>query len=219
MTARGLGLLGGTFDPVHNGHLHLAEAAREQLGLARVLLIPAGRPWQRSPVASSQDRLNMVRLAISDHLLLGVDDCEVKREGPTYTIDTLREFRNRLGTDNPLWLIVGADAMNGLHTWQQWQKLFDYAHLVVANRPDHEWRPEQINDAAVREFLHQRFAAPANISGAAGALCSIQITPMNVASTQIRNSLAQGQSVTSLIPEAVAQYIHQHQLYRPKENA
>jgi nicotinate-nucleotide adenylyltransferase len=216
---KSLGLLGGTFDPIHHGHLHLAQSALEQLKLQRVLLIPAGQPWQRIPVANSQQRLAMARLAVTGHPRLGVDDCEVLRSGPTYTVDTLRELRLRLGSETVLWLVVGADAMGGLHSWHQWPQLFEYAHLAVANRPGFAWHPNLISDAALREFLLPRFVEPQQVTGAAGALCALTITPLEISSTQIRKALRQGQSIADQVPEEVVHYIQQHRLYRPEEPA
>jgi nicotinate-nucleotide adenylyltransferase len=213
-----LGLLGGTFDPIHHGHLHLAQAAREQLALTHMLLIPAGHPWQRAPQASPEQRLTMAQLAVSEHPQLEVDEREVKRSGPTYTVDTLSELRQHWGADAKLWLILGADAMANLHTWHQWRRLFDYAHVAVANRPGHGWHPEQIEEPMVRDFLLPRFAKVSAVQGTHGALCSLEITPMEISSTQIREAIRQGEDISALVPAPVADYIHQQKLYCSQEN-
>lgn len=208
-----LGILGGTFDPIHLGHLHLALSAREQLGLNHMRLIPAGRPWQRTPKASPEQRLEMVKLALAQYPQLELDDCEVKRPGPTYTVDTLTELRQRWGKEARLWLILGADAMSHLQTWHQWQQLFALAHVAVANRPGHGWHPNQIENPAVREFLAPRFCGHQMVNTTAGALCPLAITPMEISSTQVREALERGDSIDAMVPPPVARYILQQNLY------
>jgi nicotinate-nucleotide adenylyltransferase len=131
-----IGILGGTFDPVHYGHLRLAEEAADALALERVVLIPAALPNLRArPGTEAQHRLAMTRLAAADNPRLAVDDRELEREGVSYTVDTLAELRAEVGTRNPVWLILGADAFLRLPDWSRWLQLFDLAHVAVATRP------------------------------------------------------------------------------------
>lgn len=135
-TAAPLGVLGGTFDPIHTGHLRLAEEAREALGLGGVRLIPAGQPPHRGePGSTAEDRLAMARLAAAGNPGFMVDDGEVRAQQKSYTVLTLERLRAEIGPRRPLVLILGADAFAGLPTWHRWTDLFALAHLAVANRP------------------------------------------------------------------------------------
>lgn len=138
-----LGLFGGTFDPVHLGHLRLAEEAREALGLASVRWIPAGQPPHRgAPRLSGAHRLAMVRLAVAGNPAFQVDGAEVESPGPSYTVTTLERLRRELGPEQPLVLLLGADAFAGLPGWHRWQALLGLAHLVVLHRPVMLWPPQ-----------------------------------------------------------------------------
>lgn len=133
---RGIGLLGGTFDPVHNGHLALAHEALEQLHLARVDFIPAAAPWQKSRVTSAEKRLRLLEDALAHEPMLRVNPIELLRSGPTYTIDTLIELREEYGPHPALVLILGADQWKNFHTWKDWDCFLDYCNIVVSNRDD-----------------------------------------------------------------------------------
>jgi nicotinate-nucleotide adenylyltransferase len=191
---RRVGLFGGSFDPIHNAHLQLARTALTALNLAEVRLIPAGNPWQRPPLcASAPHRLAMVRLAIAGEQGLSVDDCEVQRQGPSYTIDTLAHFAAQEPQAQPV-LLLGADQWARLHTWHRWQDITAQAQIAVAQRGNTPvYTPP--------ELAHTHFAP-------------LPMPAMPHSSTQIRALLANGASVTGLLPERVAQYIAQHQLYR-----
>jgi nicotinate (nicotinamide) nucleotide adenylyltransferase len=134
--ARAIGLLGGSFDPVHRGHLQLARDARDQLGLAEVRWLPAGQPWQKTGLTPAGHRLAMVHLALQDESRMSVDAHEIERDGPSYTIDTLRELRRALGPQVPLVLLIGGDQLERLDTWRAWDELLNHAHLAVARRND-----------------------------------------------------------------------------------
>jgi nicotinate-nucleotide adenylyltransferase len=152
-----LGILGGTFDPIHVAHLRLAEEATRQLGLAGIVWIPAGNPWHRSaPMVSGQHRLAMVRLAIADHPDHMVDDAEVHSPAPSYTVPTLERLRRQHGADRPLVLLMGADAFLGLTTWHRWRDLFRLAHLGVASRPTFDLVPERMPLELADEFRRRR---------------------------------------------------------------
>ncbi|MHB8353224.1 MAG: nicotinate-nucleotide adenylyltransferase, partial [Burkholderiales bacterium] len=169
-----IGIVGGTFDPIHAGHLAMAREAQRQLDLEQVLLIPAGTPWQRTPAASALDRLAMAQLAVGTEASIRVDEREVRRNRPTYTLDTLLELRAEWGTDHPLWLILGADAFLNLPTWYHWEALFEHAHIAVACRPGYDLRKEEMAPA-----LRQRL----------GTIALLDIPLLDISATGVRIAL------------------------------
>ncbi|EIK54379.1 nicotinic acid mononucleotide adenylyltransferase [Stutzerimonas stutzeri TS44] len=210
--ARRIGILGGTFDPVHIGHLRGALEVAELFGLDELRLIPNARPPHReTPSCSAEDRLAMVRLAVTDLPPLCVDARELQRAKPSYTIETLISLREELAADDQLLLIVGWDAFCGLPTWHRWEELLDYCHLLVLQRPDAGSEAPQ----ALRDLLAARSVSdPLALAGAAGQIAFVWQTPLEVSATQIRQLLASGKSVRFLVPDAVLAYINAHGLYR-----
>ena len=209
-----LGLFGGTFDPIHLGHLRLAETAREALGLARVRLIPAGQPPHRAtPGASGNHRLAMARLATADNPAFEVDAAEVTAAQASFTILTLERLRAELGPARPLVLLLGVDAFLGLPTWRRWTELLDFAHLAVANRPGYSLDAAQM-PAALADLVARRKASPAALGAApAGAIVPFEMTPLAISATDIRARAAAGLSLRYLLPPPVVDYISRHQLY------
>lgn len=214
-----LGLLGGTFDPVHLGHLRLAEEAREALGLAGVRWIPAGVPPHREvPREDAAHRLAMVRLAVADNPAFSVDDAEVRAESPSYTVTTLLRLRQMLPR-RPLVLLLGADAFLGLPGWHRWRELLDLAHLGVATRPGvdgastADWPPELVHACAGRLTTNVACLQEAP----AGAIVGFAMTPLAISASLLRERLAAPASVRYLLPEAVREYIQRHSLYRPTD--
>ncbi|MCK6375109.1 MAG: nicotinate-nucleotide adenylyltransferase [Zoogloea sp.] len=209
-----LGLFGGTFDPIHLGHLRLAETAREALGLERVRLIPAGQPPHRAtPGASGADRLAMARLATADNPAFEVDAAEVTAAQASFTILTLERLRAELGPARPLVLLLGVDAFLGLPTWRRWTELLDFAHLAVANRPGYSLDAAQM-PAALADLVARRKASPAALGAApAGAIVPFEMTPLAISATDIRARAAAGLSLRYLLPPPVVDYISRHQLY------
>jgi nicotinate-nucleotide adenylyltransferase len=210
-----IAILGGTFDPVHNGHIGLAEDVRRALALSEVRLVPAGDPPHRGgPVASGQDRVAMLRLAVAGHPGLVVDPREVARAGKSYTVLTLEELRQE-APSRPLLLIVGADAFLGFPTWHRWKEIFTLAHVVVAARPGVALEPSGELAAEWKSRLADRpdllFSAPA------GSIYEQAIAPLPISATAIRAQLARGaagrEAVRPLLPAAVLRYIDQHHLY------
>ena len=210
-----IAILGGTFDPVHNGHIGLAEDVRRALALSEVRLVPAGDPPHRGgPVASGQDRVAMLRLAVAGHPGLVVDPREVARLGKSYTVLTLEELRQEAPL-RPLLLIVGADAFLGLPTWHRWKEIFTLAHIVVAARPGVALQPSGELAAEWKSRLVDRpdplFSQPA------GSIYEQAIAPLPISATAIRAQLARGaagrEAVRLLLPAAVLRYIDQHDLY------
>src|SRR5216683_732474 len=148
-----VGIMGGTFDPVHFGHLRLAQEAAEILGLARVRWVPAGRPWHRgAPLAPAVDRLEMVRLAIEKNALFELDDAEIRQTAPGYTVETLERLRNEFGPQRSLVLLLGTDAFRNLSSWERWRDLFPLAHVFVAQRPGHSLTPGGMPAALAAEW-------------------------------------------------------------------
>lgn len=203
-----LGICGGTFDPIHYGHLRPLSELMAALELAELRYIPAGTPPHRPPpVASAEHRLAMTRLAVAGLPGVSVDDREVRRAGPSYTVLTLESLRTEI-PQRPIWLILGLDAFLGLSSWHRWQALFDLAHVVVMSRPGWQagelpaWaRPHQIKALA---DLRER---------PGGGLVFQALRPHSISSTEIRARLARGESVQGLLPEAVIDYIYSKHIY------
>jgi nicotinate-nucleotide adenylyltransferase len=222
--ARGIGILGGTFDPVHYGHLRAAAELAAALDLAEVKLIPAGDPPHRSaPIAAAQHRLAMLDLAVQAFPGLTVDAREIARPGKSYTVLTLAELRAQ-APSTPLLLILGEDAFRWLPTWHQWRRLFDLAHIVVVARPGQVASPDLpagLPPELAGEW-ESRFALERERleSAPAGVIFRQSITPQPISSTAIREALALGRegsgTARGLLPPAVLAYIDHHRLYRPR---
>lgn len=196
--SRPLAILGGTFDPIHNGHLRAAWEAAELLG-AEVRLIPAHVPPHRAPpVANPAQRLALLRAALEGQRGLSVDDRELRRDGPSYTIDTLLDLREEIGPERPLILLLGADAFLGLPEWHRWRELFDHAHIGVLTRPGHELQP----GASLRiKIASRRCTTPQSLlESPAGRVLPIEITPLDISASRIRELLAAGRQPRFLVP-------------------
>ena len=212
-----IGILGGTFDPVHHGHLRLAEEAADALALERVLLIPAGIPNLRErPGTDAQHRLRMTRLAVEGNPRLAVDDRELRRPGTSYTVDTLAELRAELGATRPLVLILGADAFVRLPAWSRWRRLFALAHVAVATRPGYALEEAVGKSTELAGEWKQRFAPDGAACKAtpAGAIVRIPIPLLEISGSDLRARMSRGASVRYLLPLAVLNYIGAHNLYR-----
>lgn len=211
-----IGILGGTFNPIHFAHLRLAEELADALVLQSVRMIPASIPPHReAPRVSIQHRLEMVQLACAGNPRLTVDDRECRRSGPSYTVDTLRELRAELGDDQPLCLLMGVDAFVALTTWSRWEQLFELAHVAIARRPGFALEASALArplaaqlETRVTESMSEIHAQPAGLV----AVC--MITALDISGTAIRASVAQGRSPRYLLPDSVLDYIHRHQLYK-----
>ncbi|SDT88779.1 nicotinate-nucleotide adenylyltransferase [Pseudomonas pohangensis] len=207
-----IGILGGTFDPIHFGHLRAAVEVAETLQLNELKLIPSARPPHRdTPQVSAAQRLAMVRAATVGVSGLSVDDRELLRETPSWTIDTLESLRRELPAPTQLFLLLGWDAFCGLPEWQRWEELLNHCHLVVLQRPD--------ADAEAPEVLRDLIAArsvtgPQLLDGPGGKIAFVWQTPLAISATQIRQLLASGRSARFLLPDSVLSYIHAHRLYR-----
>jgi nicotinate-nucleotide adenylyltransferase len=207
-----IGIFGGTFDPIHFGHLRCALEIAEQLELAEVRMLPAGQPPHRSaPQATPAQRRRMLELALQGQSLLTLDTREIDRAGPSYMVDTLAALRAEVG-DAPLCLILGQDAFNGLAGWHRWQQVPELAHLVVISRPG----VEQPENGPVGALIEQRSVESLDeLSGRpAGAVLFRSVTPLGFSASGIRRLLASGRSARYLLPDAVLDYVLREGVYQ-----
>lgn len=232
-----IGILGGTFDPVHSAHLALAENARQKLRLERVLWVPAGQPWHRHPpLAGAAHRLAMVQLAIAGRAGFEVDDSEIDAAAPGYTVETLTRLRKQYGDARPLVLLLGADAFLGLATWHRWRDLFALAHIAVATRPGFDLAPAAMPAELAEQFRQRLRGQPQYVGAAAasqsrlaplrgeggpggvgenvaGHIMTFPLSAGTVSGTATRALLAAGKDPGDWLPPAVLGYIRTHHLY------
>ena len=214
MSVRPIGLFGGTFDPVHFAHLRLAVEALEQLALASVRWIPSGQPGHReAPAAGVEHRLAMLRLAIADEPRFALDEADARSPVPTFTVNTLARLRTELGAGVPLVLIVGADQLLALDSWREWKRLFDLAHIAVAERPRFEVRAGALAGELAAEDARRSAEASALARTPAGAITTFCMTPLDISASAIRAGLAAGRTPRYLLPDTVLDYIASQQLY------
>ncbi len=209
---RPIGVFGGTFDPVHFGHLRVAWECAEAVNLERVHMIPAATPpHRRPPQADDLTRAAMLRAALTGQERLVMDDRELLRGGISYTVDTLETLRNELG-DQPLCLILGTDAFLGLPQWHRWEEIIELAHLVIAHRPG--WTLPGDGPLAPWLQAHHRHEATALHHAPAGFIHSVEVTQLDISASRIRALVAQGREPRYLIPESVWNIIQLRGLYR-----
>lgn len=213
---RGIGLLGGSFDPVHTGHIALARAALQALRLQRVDFVLAPRPWQKSVATPVALRLQMLQAAARRNEGLGVCTKELERTGATYTIETVRALREDYGSSMPLVLLIGADQWENFHTWRCWRELFEYVHVAVCSREQQLGAPVD----EVRDFAAGRFCEPSALTQTPHGRCTTFDMPAHAASsTKIRSlfaALPRAQAFKALegwLPTEVARLIAQHNAY------
>lgn len=211
-----IGIIGGTFDPVHLAHLALARAALERLGLARVIWIPAGRPPHRLPPHTTPaDRLAMVQAAIAGEPRFTLDPGEVQSAAPSYTVPTLERLRRQFCSERPLVLLMGADAFRGLVTWHRWQELFGLAHLAVATRPG--FPLDDLAPPLAAEFAARRLPWADFGGRPAGGIHVFELVAGTVSATEVRAKVAAGapdEALLELVPAPVLDYIRRNNLYR-----
>ena len=186
-----IGILGGTFNPIHIGHLSIAQTVQERFGLEKVLFVPAFRPPHRNIVklASPEERFQMVRLGIKSNALFDVSDFEIKREGKSYSIDTVKYFRKIYPKGTKLFFIIGADNFAELSKWKCIDEILEIVSFIVVNRPGYE-----IQDSEIKHYI-------------------VNMPGMDIASSHIRRRIAQGKSVKYLVPESVFRYIKRKKIY------
>lgn len=221
-----LGILGGTFDPIHNGHLRPAIEAAEQFGITQIALMPLNVAVHRpQPKASTKHRLAMCELAAQTHDLFTVDTREIERGGESYTVDTLEALRAEIGMQLPVCWLMGRDSYRGFVEWNGWERILQLANIIVMERPDvseqakteqnlhhHQQDPEPL-----RAFHAQSLKMSDDTDSkvvAAGRIVFAQVTPQAISSTETREKLLRGAQCEHELPQNVRQYIHQHQLYQ-----
>lgn len=211
-----IGLFGGTFDPVHFGHLRLATELAEAFHLDKVVFIPNGLPYHRGREAhaSGDERLTMLKLATGRDARFDVDDRELRRQGETYTYDTLAEIRRERGPDVPLVFLAGSDTFSKLDTWHRWTELFDLAHFAVAIRAnDEQWFSKGPGAFPREAWPHITLNLRELLSAPSGKIMTFSMTPLAISSTAIRTLAAEGASIRYLTPDPVVEFIRSRQLY------
>ena len=211
--AEPLALFGGTFDPVHYGHLRCADEARQKLKLRQLFLLPSGTPVHRvSPAASTTQRLEMLHLAQQEFPSLAIDSREMDRGGPSYMVDTLQELRNEY-PHRSLLLLVGQDAANRLHTWHEWEQLFELSNLVILTRPGETF--EYRHDLELEIENRQVLQVEELTSSEYGRVLQLQVSPVDISATTIQSVMRLGRSPKSMLPALVMEYVVRNRLYLP----
>jgi nicotinate-nucleotide adenylyltransferase len=211
-THKAIGILGGTFDPIHLGHLRLALELYEAFDLANVHIMPCHLPMHRKqPVATPAQRFEMVKCAIAAEPALYANDMEIQREGPTYTIDTLLDMRKNF-PGIPLCLLMGIDAFLGLASWHRWEDILTHAHIIVAHRPHYQIPLAGPAAALLKTNLQEKVAFIHE--NQAGGILLRPITALEISATDIRKQIAMGRNPRYLLPDSVYDYIKQHGIYR-----
>ncbi|WP_022952263.1 nicotinate-nucleotide adenylyltransferase [Leucothrix mucor] len=205
-----IGVRGGTFDPIHTAHLRATQEVAEALSLSQVRFIPGKLPPHRSqPDATADQRLAMVELAIASNERFIADDRELRREGYSYTVDTLRSLRHELGESEPLVLILGLDAFQGFTSWHEWEAITTLAHLAVTSRPDYTAQPLQAWAQAMQTDNAEELR-----NSPASKLFFTDTTALAISATDIRHQQQEQRSIRYLLPDAVYDYIQHQNLYR-----
>jgi nicotinate-nucleotide adenylyltransferase len=217
-----LALLGGSFDPVHDGHVALAGLFARQLAPDELRIMPAGQPWQKNGLqASDADRLAMLKLAFGGAMFRTVIDTrEIERDTPTYTVETLRELRAELGPDASIVFLMGADQLQKLDSWRDWTSLFELTNFGIAARPGYRLDAAALPPAVARE-LAQRLATPEEVRASkAGRICLAHTLAVDISATEVRAALRadanadERKKVSALLAPQVLDYIQQHNLYK-----
>ena len=196
-----IGVLGGTFDPVHNGHLIVAEEVKTRLNLVEIIFVPAGQPWLKAakPISPAEHRLQMLRLAIADKPYFKLSTIEIERTGPSYTIDTITELRDKFGSEDELFFILGWDSLAELPQWREPSRLIKMCYLVAVPRPGYP-RPKLKTLEVIIRGLSQR-------------VMLMKKPEIDISASAIRERVARGLSIRHLVPEPVNRYIKEHGLY------
>ena len=207
-----IGILGGTFDPIHYGHLRTALDVQQSLSLDEVKFIPCGEPAHRNkPIAEPLQRLSMVRAAIAGQDKFSVDDREIKRNGPSYMVDTLASLNDDFKS-TPLCLILGTDAFNGLTQWYQWENIFDLANIVVMRRPMADVKTD-INKKVFSKIKHRVVDTDDFTKSNNGKVCFVSVTQLDISATMIRQKWQQCNDIQFFLPDSVLKLIHQQNIY------
>jgi nicotinate-nucleotide adenylyltransferase len=209
MISKLIGVFGGTFDPVHNGHTKIIQNLLELIPFDEIKVIPNGQPPHRTSVCSNNDRLEMVNLAFKGINQISVDEREIHREGPSYAIHTAKEILEEYYQDNIIW-IMGSDAFSEIDTWFEWEDFLNIINILVMARPGSEI---DLTSMAGTLILERQTSNIDDLSHGAGKILIVDINPINISSTQVRSNLAAGETVNELILEDVSDYIDSGKLY------
>ena len=209
MISKLIGVFGGTFDPVHNGHTKIIQNLLELIPFDEIKVIPNGQPPHRTSICSNNDRLEMVYLAFKGINQISVDEREIHRGGPSYAIHTVREILEEYHQDNIIW-IMGSDAFSEIDTWFEWEDFFNIINILVMARPGSEIDSTSMAGTLVQERQTSNID---DLSHGAGKILIVEIDPINISSTQVRSNLAAGETVNELILEDVSDYIDSGKLY------
>ena len=212
-----VGIFGGTFDPIHYGHLRIAEEIVETVGLQKMYFVPAGMPRLRhSPVASPQHRVEIVRLAIQKNSDFVLDEREIHRDGVSYSIDSVREFKQEFGEEVGLCLVLGVDAFIKLSEWNNWKELFNLCHFIISTRPGYiltsinELLPKELREECSQRWVSNTESLRKDTSG---LIFIASTTMLDISATSIRADIAVGRSVRYLVPDIAVNYISANKLY------
>jgi nicotinate-nucleotide adenylyltransferase len=197
-----IGVLGGTFDPIHSGHIMVADQGRLQLGLERVLFVPAGQPWRKTDrnIAPAIHRVEMVRLSIISHPYFEISTIEVDKPGASYSVDTMAALQQKLGSETELYLLMGWDSLGELPLWKEPEKLVELCRIVAFNRPGYSRPDLKSLEVSIPEISKN--------------VVWLDIKPIDISSSDIRIRVRKGLPIANLVPQEVARYIEEHQLYR-----
>lgn len=213
--AQPIGILGGTFDPVHFGHLRMALELQQAYNLAEMRFIPCWQPVHRAlPLATPEHRLAMLACAVANEPTFKVDDCEIQRKEPSYMIDTLELLRKKF-PHTPLCLILGIDAWAGFATWQRYEAILSLSHIIIAQRPSYPLPETGTVAVLLQQHLQQDASTLCGSLG--GNILLHPVTSLEISATAIRNQITQGQDPRYLLPDSVYDYIVKYRLYNPRE--
>lgn len=211
-----VGVYGGTFDPVHYGHLRIAEELNEMLGFSELYFVPSGSPRLRNePSASRNHRVAMLAAAIEDNEAFILDKREIEREGESYSVATLREFREEVGSECALCFIMGSDVFLNLPKWYCWRELFELCHIIIADRPGYMFTlNNDMSEELRKTFMSSHVSSIKELKESAHGLIFVAPTTLqDISATTIRESIAAGKSARYLTPDAVLKYIEMNRLY------
>jgi nicotinate-nucleotide adenylyltransferase len=207
-----IALLGGTFNPIHFGHLNLANCLVDYLHVESVRMIPCAIPPHReTPSVSAEQRLAMLQLAIDDHPLLTSDDLELRKSTPSYSIETVQQIRQQVGEETPLFFCIGMDSLLTIDSWHHWQQLLDYCHLAICPRPGYKLPIKGHLAEWIEQNLCDDIARVKTLAQGCLHLCKIPLK--DISSTAIRDSIKCAQSIDHLTPKSVVNFITKHSLY------
>ena len=218
-----VGLFGGTFNPIHMGHVRAALKVKEEFALDKINFIPSALPPHKETkgMLDASDRCQMTRLAVESYPDFSVSDIELKRSGPSYTIDTVRYFKNKIPVSTPCYLIVGMDAFLEIDTWKTFQKLFDLIPFIVMTRPAEGIKQSAASSAELGKYIHVHVDSGYELVHQQSCFVHLakqsvhlfHVTPIDISSTKIRNFVRQGVSIKSMVPGTVEKYIYKKGLY------